>query len=297
MAGMRSWCALLTLVAFLASPAPAFAQTAAPPDPDDDDLTLRLQEPDFALVNLPTSMRLPRRSFNFRLTHRFLRNLRQGGFTSHLDNFFGLDNGAIIGLELRYAPVRKLQTIVFRTNLDKTIQFTAQYDAIRQGEKGLPVSLTGIVAIEGTNNFKSGNDDDDEGGDGHDHSAAEGHRSPSIGGIVSRSFGDRLAVYAMPMYVHHTLAVEDTHRNTFFVGLGGRLRLSRNVYVVGEVSPRAAGYQPGDPEFGFGIERRAGGHMFQLTFSNSFSGTFGQIARGGFPDTIYLGFNMSRKFF
>jgi hypothetical protein len=285
----------LLLLLGIASPLSAQTSAAPPPTGDDDDLVLRLQEPDFALVNLPTSMRLPRRSLNFRLTHRFLANLRQGSFTSHLENLFGLDNGAIIAFELRYAPVRKLQVVVFRNNLEKTIQFLGQYDAIRQGERAFPVSLSGIVSVEGTNNFRSG--DDGGSGDGHDHSA-EGHRSPAIGGIVSRSFGDRMAVYAVPTYVHHTLALDDgSHRNTFFVGLGARLRVSQRVYVVGEVSPRASGYAPGDPEFAFGIERRAGGHMFQLTFTNSFSGTLGQIARGGFPDTIYLGFNMGRKFF
>ena len=300
MVGMPSCRALVicALVMFAGMPTAVSAQTAAPPPQsgDDDDLTLRLQEPDFAIVNLPTSMRLPRRSLNFRLTHRFLANLRQGSFTSHLGNLFGLDNGAIIAFELRYAPVRKVQVVFFRNNLEKTIQFLGQYDAIREGE-GFPVSLSAIVSVEGTNNFRNGDDDDDgDAGDGHDHGAS-GHRSPAIGGIVSRSFGDRLAVYAVPMYVHHTLALEGAERNTFFVGLGGRLRLSPRVYVVGEVSPRAAGYAPGDPEFAFGIERRAGGHMFQLTFTNSFSGTLGQIARGGFPDSIYLGFNMGRKFF
>jgi hypothetical protein len=68
-------------------------------------------------------------------------------------------------------------------------------------------------------------------------------------------------------------------------------------YVVGEVTPRFSGYAPGDPEFGFGIEKRVGGHTFQLNVSNAFSTTFGQIARGGFPSTLYLGFNLARKFF
>jgi hypothetical protein len=37
--------------------------------------------------------------------------------------------------------------------------------------------------------------------------------------------------------------------------------------------------------------------MFQLNFGNSLASTFGQTAAGGFPDTIYMGFNLSRKFF
>jgi hypothetical protein len=48
----------------------------------------------------------------------------------------------------------------------------------------------------------------------------------------------------------------------------------------------------------FGIEKRAGGHLFQLNFSNGFGTTFGQVARGGFTyDDWYLGFNIARKFF
>jgi hypothetical protein len=282
----------------------ASAQTTTQPpqqqqatDIDEADLRLKPAEPDFALINLPTALRLPIKSWNFRLTHRFLANLRQGSFTDHLDNLFGLDNGAIIALEVRYAPIRGLQAIVFRNNLDKTIQFSAQYSVLRE-EAGAPVALAAIASIEGTNNFRSAVDHDDESGDGHDHSSGTGgQRSPALGAVVSRTLGDRLAVYAVPVWVHHTLVLEDSKRDTFFVGVGGRARLTPRVYVVGEVSPRLSGYAPGDPEFAFGIERRAGGHMFQLTFTNSIAGTYGQIARGGIPGTIYLGFNMGRKFF
>ena len=279
----------------LPSPPPAQAQAQAGASIDEDDLQLKLAEPDFAIVNLPTTLRLPRMTGNFRLTHRFLANLRVGSFTDHLGNLFGLDNGAIVGLEFRFAPIRSLQAVVYRNNLDKTIQFSAQYSALRQGSAS-PVALTGIVSIEGTNNFRSAAD---EGGDdGHDHgSGGGGHRSPALGAVVSRTMGDRLALYAVPVWVHHTLAIEGLHRDTAFIGIGGRARLSSKVYLVGEVSPRVAGYAPGDAEFAFGIERRAGGHMFQLTFTNAFSGTYGQIARGGFPDAIYFGFNMGRKFF
>jgi hypothetical protein len=81
------------------------------------------------------------------------------------------------------------------------------------------------------------------------------------------------------------------------VGVGARIRLRRTVYVVGEVSPRLECYAPGRPELGFGIEKRAGGHLFQLNFTNTFATTYGQVARGGFPDTLFLGFNLARKFF
>ena len=48
----------------------------------------------------------------------------------------------------------------------------------------------------------------------------------------------------------------------------------------------------------FGLEQRAGGHLFQLNFSNGFGTTLAQVARGGSRrDDWYLGFNLSRKFY
>ncbi|HEY7473564.1 MAG TPA: DUF5777 family beta-barrel protein [Vicinamibacterales bacterium] len=270
------------------------AQTAAPQPADDDDRQLKLAEPDFAVINLPTTLRLPKGTFNFRLTHRFLGNLRQGSFTDNLENLFGLDQGAIIGIEVRYSPIRHLQAIFYRNNLSKTIQFTGQYDVIRQGASS-PLSASAIVSVEGTNNFRSG-DSDEDGGE-HSHGTSTGHHSPALGAVLSRHLSDRLAVYAAPVWVHHVIALETGHRDTFFIGVGGRARLTSKVYVVGEVAPRVNGYAPGDPMFAFGIERRAGGHMFQLNFGNSLASTYGQIAQGGFPDTIYMGFNLGRKFF
>jgi hypothetical protein len=70
------------------------------------------------------------------------------------------------------------------------------------------------------------------------------------------------------------------------------------VYLVGEFIPRASGYKPGVNHGSFGIEKRKGGHVFQLNFSNSWSTTMGQLARGGLDnDDWYMGFNISRKFF
>jgi hypothetical protein len=97
--------------------------------------------------------------------------------------------------------------------------------------------------------------------------------------------------------VHNTAALLNIDRDTFFVGVGGRVRVSGTVYVVAEVAPRTGGYSPDEHAYGFGIEKRAGGHLFQLNFNNGQGTTFGQIARGGTPNSLYLGFNLARKFF
>src|SRR5437016_4698974 len=72
---------------------PGFAQEpSSPPSPPEaepsiaqapaaeahDDAVLRPLEPDFTLVNLPTTLPLPLHKGNFRLTHRFNGNPRLG---------------------------------------------------------------------------------------------------------------------------------------------------------------------------------------------------------------------------
>jgi uncharacterized beta barrel domain-containing protein DUF5777 len=244
---------------------------------DNDDAALQLAEPDFRLINLPTTLRLPLHKSNFDLTHRFNGNLRRGTFGDNASDFFGLDEGAVVGFEFRFALARHVQAAAYRSVLSKTVQFYGKYDALHQGGSR-PFSVSALVSVEGADNFHT-------------------QYSPALGGIVSRTIGTVAALYATPIWVHNTDAVAGVQRDTFFVGLGGRVRIARTVYVSAEVSPRVNGYVQGSPEFGFALEKRAGGHMFQLNFTNTNGTTFGQIARGGFPDALYLGFNLSRKFF
>jgi len=278
------------VVVLLFATASASAQTPAPA-PRPQSVATDVTEPDFALVNLPTTRPMKRFRGSFHLTHRFLGNLRQASFKDNLANVFGLDNGAVIGLEYRFALTDTLEAVFYRNSADKTIQLSAKFDAIRQSDR-IPVSLSVIGSIEGNQNFGLLN------ASGHDHTTgSHEHKAPAIAAVLSRTVGMHAALYAVPAFVHNSLKLDDTsHRNTFFVGLGGRLRVRPTVFLVGEVTPRFAGYAPGSPEFGFGIEKRAGGHMFQLTFSNATATTFGQVARGGFPTTIYLGFNLGRRF-
>jgi Membrane bound beta barrel domain (DUF5777) len=244
---------------------------------ENDDAALVLAEPDFRVLNLPSTLRLPVHGSNFQLTHRFNGNLRRGSLGGNAGNLFGLDQGAAVGFEYRFGVARHLQAAVYRTAIDKALQFYGKYDAVREGDS-IPVSLSGLVSVEGANNFRD-------------------RYSPALGLVVSRMAGDRLAVYATPMWVHNTAALLNINRDTFFVGVGGRVRLGSTLYVVAEVAPRTAGYRPDKPAYGFGIEKRAGGHMFQINFNNGQGTTFGQIARGGSPNSLYLGFNLARKFF
>jgi hypothetical protein len=56
---------------------------------DDDDAALVLAEPDFRVLNLPSTLRLPLRGSSFQLTHRFNGNVRQGSFDGNASNLSG----------------------------------------------------------------------------------------------------------------------------------------------------------------------------------------------------------------
>lgn len=247
------------------------------PAGDNDAAELVLAEPDFRVLNLPSTLRLPLHGSSFQLTHRFNGNLRQGSVGGNASNLFGLDQGAVVGFEYRFGIARHLQAAVYRTAIDKTFQFYGKYDPVRQSDS-IPVSLSALASVEGADNFQE-------------------RYSPALGLVVSRMAGDRLAVYATPVWVHDTAASLNIDRDTFFVGIGGRVRVASTVYLVGEVAPRAGGYRPDKPAYGFAIEKRAGGHLFQLNVNNGQGTTFAQLARGGFSDSLYLGFNLARKFF
>ena len=279
--------ALLFAIVLLALPQSVAAQNPRPaPPPDDPDRDINLSQPEFSLITLPTTLRVPRFRSSFRVTHRFTRPLGQGDFGDLSGDLFGIDSGAAIGLEYRFGLMRGLQVGLHRTN-DRTIELFTHYNLLQQGKKG-PVGLDVDGSIDGANNFGLN-------GPGSTH-----RYTPVVGVTVSRELGKYGAVYVEPMWVNNSNPlpkelVEDN--NTYMVGVGARIRVRPSVYVVGEISPRA-GYTPGVNQGGFGIEKRVGGHVFQMNFSNGFGTTMGQVARGGTSnDDWYLGFNISRKFY
>lgn len=244
----------------------------------DDDAALDPAEPDYFLVNLPTTLRLPVHGSNFHLTHRFNENLRNDPFKEQLKNLFGIDEGATIGLEFRFGIMRHLEAIAARTNNNRTIQFSAKYDAVHQ--TSAPLSASVIASVEGQDNFSE-------------------IFAPAFGVVLSRSVANAVALYAVPMWVHNSNSAPTgiAVQNTGYVGLGVRIRFLPTAYLVGEVTPRLGGYVVGDPEYAFSIEKRVGAHVFALTFANGQGTTFAQLARGGNPGALYFGFNLTRKFF
>lgn len=268
--------------------ADAPAQAAAEETTDPDRL-LNPGQPEFTIVNLPTTLRVPRNRLAFRVSHRFARDLTTGGLDDLLADFFGFDSGALIGLELRYGLMRGWQVGIYRTS-DRTIELFTQYNVLRQGGK-MPFTVDALATIEGTNNL---NDEDDSSPTG------EGVRSPALGAVLSWTAGRTAAINATLAWVNNTNPLPSDlvdHNDTVILGIGGRVRVRPTVYLVAEVTPRLGGDMPNDTLASFGIEKRVGGHAFQVNFSNGIASTLAQVARGGTSGQWYIGFNINRKFY
>jgi len=114
-----------------------------------------------------------------------------------------------------------------------------------QGQKpgpNAPVGLSVMATIDGTNNFRDS-------------------YSPALGAILTREFGEHGAIHVEPIWVNNTndkpSEVVD-HNDTFLLGIGGRIRVRPTVYVVAEIAPRLAGFDPKKTSTSFALEKRAG---------------------------------------
>lgn len=262
-------------------PAAAHAQDpAAPPaQPERADPDVRLDplQPDFTLGALPTTLRMPRGKWAFRVTHRFTRELGSGDFGDLASDLFGLDGGSQVGLELRYGLLPGTQIGVHRTS-DRTTELFVQQSILTQRDGGL-LGLDAIATLEGWDNLTE-------------------HRQSALGLVLSKNLGRRAAVYVEPLFVANSNPFAEGDDHTVMLGLGARVRVRPSTYFMAEYTPRLAGYDPNDSQIVFGVEMRAGGHLFQINLSNGWGTTLGQLAAGGIDnDNWYLGFNLARKFF
>ena len=288
----------VTAAAQVATPTPTPTPTPVPfqaPTGADLDLQTVIAEPDFTLGVLPTTLRLPKHKLAFRITHRFTYKINGQSAGEFFKNFFGFDSSATSGFELRWGVANGTQLAVHRTG-NRNIQFLAQHQLQAQRDNGR-FSADVLLGIEGQDNFSE------------EHSIV-------VGGILSRQFDEQGAIYLNPFGVFNATPELPTSDNkTLVLGLGARFLIlkTRSSYVVAEFAPRIVGYKGGASLMMIGIEKRKGGHIFQINLSNGFGTTLTQVGHGGPlianpvpPGSTdppgnsrhwHLGFNITRKFY
>lgn len=223
-----------------------------------------------------------------RILHRF--GTVQNGFK----DMFGLDEANMrIGFD--YGLGKSLTVGVGRSNVNKELDGFIKYRPVWQstGPGGFPFSVVLITGMTvRTQDFPEPSD-----------VYKFKHRLAFFQeAIIGRKFTEALSLQLNPIYLHRNLVsgTEDEN-NTWALGIGGRIKLTKRTAFVVDYTPILAGRQAGtkDPlAMGFDIE--TGGHVFQLHFTNA----TGMNERSFLTTTtddfwkgeIRFGFNLSRVF-
>src|SRR5687768_3506145 len=97
-----TFAAAVLIAAASITPPPSVPSGQEPPQATVSDRAVNPAQPDFTIIGLPTTLRIPRFGSSFRITHRFTRRLGQGSLSSLASDMFGFDAAAQIGLEYRF---------------------------------------------------------------------------------------------------------------------------------------------------------------------------------------------------
>lgn len=225
---------------------------------------------------------------DFRILHRF------GPVNQGIKEFFGLDQ-ASMRMGFDYGLGKNLTIGIGRTTLQKEIDGFVKFRPVHQavGPGGAPIS---VVLVAGMSVITLENDDP----------AKDVTFKSRLGyyyqAIIGRKFNKHLTLQLSPTIVHRNEVLLNDDNDTYALGIGGRLKLSKRVAFVADYFyvfnglPKEQNYNP--LSLGFDIE--TGGHVFQLHFSNAsgmnerafITETFNDWGKGD----IQFGFNLSRVF-
>lgn len=233
------------------------------------------------LVNLPTTQSLGKGQIQFRISHKFFPAIKNG-----LDEFFGLDGPAAMLLGLGYGITDNLSVMLSRSNRFKDVELALKWVFARQGG---PSSFPFFAAF----NLSGSTITQAQAGDIEKSKA-------NIQLLLSRQISTRFSLLLVPSYSSNANHWDESPEGTFSVGTGMRYMVFDDFSVIVEWIPVLSGYKANSSGWGIGIEKKIGGHVFQVFLLNTIGITSSQYLPGGdfkLRDTEFrLGFNIFRLF-
>jgi opacity protein-like surface antigen len=242
-----------------------------------------------------------------RILHRF------APVNTGLYNMFGLDQ-ASMRMGFDYGITNNIMVGFGRSTWQKTYDALIKVRILRQstGAVNMPVTLSWVSTFATRTDLLRR----DTGG--HRIKPGFGNRTSFAHQVlVARKFSERFSLQVMPTFIHHHNRVDSINfytqdkdnlksgnkrKNSFAIGMGGRLKVSKRVSITAEYYYQLPDAKP-DIYFNsiaFGVDIETGGHVFQLHFTNS----NGMTEKSFITDTddkwtkgyIRFGFNLSRVF-
>lgn len=240
------------------------------------------------LLTLPTS-HIPRpRTWEVRFTHRFNQSIDSG---EAIHSLFGLDSNADVGLGASYVVHPRVQLSFYRSNAMDDVELAAKYVALQQAP-AIPLSAAFRV-----------------GGDWRTERDLRDRTSLFAQAILSRAFGDRWEVFALPTYVtsagRQGTGDGALFKHAFNVPVGAAYMLGSNLSVAAELYPVNTDL-PGtiDAQLGWslGVKLPVGGHHFEILVTNNNATHADQYVTSTYMGSplrrgdFHLGFNIERRF-
>lgn len=233
------------------------------------------------LINLPTTQSLDKGRFLFQISHRFTEPVGSG-----YRAFYGLDSPAQILFGFGYGFSDTLALTLGRTNLDQEFEMALHWRLLEQEGSGrFPFSAA--IHLGGTLITMSQS--------GRNLLAPENVDFNCQLSLV-RQLDDRLSLLVVPSFGTNTNHVVDL-KGTFALGIGARWMIVDDISIIGEWVPVLSGYKAAASGWGIGIEKKIGGHVFQLFVLNGAGLLPDQYLPGGdLMHDVRLGFNIFRMF-
>jgi hypothetical protein len=240
------------------------------------------------LLTLPSSHMADAHTWEVRFSHRFNQSVDGNGIHS----LFGLDSGANVGLGLSYVPVRDLELALVRQSTLETYEGSLKY-ALMQQARAIPFS----AAIRVGGDYRNARDLQDR-------------ASYFAQAIVSRQFGSRLDIYAVPTFATKAGRVVSGNASValfdhaFNVPVGALVQIMPGLSLVGELTPKNHDLPSdikSDIGWAVGIKRAIGGHLFEVLLTNSNGMTTDQYVTSTYNGAALrsrdkrLGFNIERR--
>jgi hypothetical protein len=225
---------------------------------------------------------------DFRILHRF------GTVDQGIDEFFGLDQ-ATMRMGFDYGLGKNLTVGIGRSTIRKELDGFVKFRPVHQanGPGGSPVSLVlvGAMTLITEKNNDPAKDVTFRSRIGYYYQA-----------IIGRKFNPVFSLQLSPTVVHRNEVLANDDNDTYAMGVGGRIKLSKRMAFVMDYFyifnglPKDENRNP----LSIGIDIETGGHVFQLHFSNA----CGMNERAFITETlsdwgqgqIKFGFNLSRVF-
>lgn len=242
-----------------------------------------------------------------RILHRFA-PLNRG-----LYDFFGLDI-ASMRMGFDYGITNNFMIGVGHSTWQKTYDAFVKVKILRQstGARNMPVTLSFVSAVAIRTELLRKDTSGDR------ILIGAGDRASYVEQlIIGRKFSNRFSMQIMPTFILHHNLVDSINfytkdkdniisgqkrKNTFAIGVGGRLKISKRVSINAEYYYQLPDTKP-DKKFNsisLGVDIETGGHVFQLHLTNSNGMTEKQLItetddkwKDGY---IRIGFNISRVF-